>query len=245
MELTIANRELRLEIAHNVRHLGGYPTSSGRITSETVIRSASLHRLTDNGMRSLAEAGVTTIIDFRSNAERERSVTPDPAPYGIRHIHAPVFQEDASPVGMEREFQGFGTVYERLLEMGRDAYRTLIEVTSEVEGRLLFHCTAGKDRTGVGAALLLEIAGVDDDTIVADYMLTEPLLKPMLEEWLPEMRDRGVDAARAEQLLAAPRDAIETALQFLRDRHGSAEGYARDLGVGESTISALRARLIA
>ena len=66
-----------------------------------------------------------------------------------------------------------------------------------------------------------------------------------MEEWLPEMRDRGVDAARAEQLLAAPRDAIETALQFLRDRHGSAEGYARDLGVGESTISALRARLIA
>lgn len=245
MELTITNRELRLEIAHNVRHLGGYRTSSGRITSETVIRSASLHRLTGNGMRSLAEAGVTTIIDFRSNVERERSVTPDPTPYGIRHVHAPVFQEDASPVGMEREFPGFGPVYARFLEMGRDAYRTLIEVTAESDGRVLFHCAAGKDRTGVAAALLLDMAGVDDETIIADYTLTEMLLKPMLEQWLPEMRERGVDETRAQQLLAAPRDAIETALQTLRERHGSAEGYARDLGVSETTISALRARLIA
>lgn len=245
MELTITDRELRLEIAHNVRHLGGYQTASGRTTSESVIRSASLHRLTGNSMRGLAEAGVTTIIDFRSDAERVRSVTPDPAPYGIRHIHAPVFQEDASPVGMEHEFPGFGTVYQRFLEMGRDAYRTLIEVTAESDGRVLFHCAAGKDRTGVAAAILLEIAGVDDETIVADYTLTEPLLQPMLEQWLPEMRERGVDEARARQLLAAPRDAIETALQALRGKHGSAEGYARDLGVSHSTISGLRARLLA
>ncbi len=245
MELTITNRELRLEIAHNVRHIGGYTTSSGRVTSETVIRSASLHRLTDTGMRGLAEAGVTTIIDFRSDVERERSVTPDPAPYGIRHIHAPVFQEDASPVGLENAFPGFGTVYGRFLEMGRDAYRTLIEVTADAGGRVLFHCAAGKDRTGVAAALLLDMAGVDDETIIADYTLTEPLLKPMLEQWLPEMRERGVDETRAQQLLAAPRDAIETALKTLREKHGSAEGYARDLGVSDSTISALRARLIA
>jgi protein-tyrosine phosphatase len=245
MELTITNRELRLEVAHNVRHIGGYATSSGRVTTETAIRSASLHRLTDAGMRGLAEAGVTTIIDFRSNAERERSVTPDPAPYGIRHIHAPVFQEDASPVGLENAFPGFGTVYGRFLEMGRDAYRTLIEVTADAGGRVLFHCAAGKDRTGVAAALLLDMAGVDDETIIADYTLTEPLLKPMLEQWLPEMRERGVDETRAQQLLAAPRDAIETALKTLREKHGSAEGYARDLGVSDSTISALRARLIA
>ncbi len=245
MELTITNRELRLEIAHNVRHLGGYATASGRVTSEAFVRSASLHRLTDRGMRELAEAGVATIIDFRSNAERERSVTPDPTPYGIRHIHAPVFQEDASPVGMEREFPGFGPVYARFLEMGRDAYRTLAEVASEADGRVLFHCAAGKDRTGVAAALLLELAGTDDDTIVADYTLTEALLKPMLDQWLPEMRERGVDAGRAAQLLAAPRDAIEEALRFLREHHGSAEGYLRDLGVSESTISALQARLTA
>jgi len=84
-----------------------------------------------------------------------------------------------------------------------------------------------------------------DETIIADYTLTEPLLRPMLEQWLPEMRARGVDESRAQQLLAAPRDAIETALHTLRERHGSAEGYARDLGVSDATISALRARLTA
>jgi len=245
MEQTITNRELRLEIAHNVRHIGGYRTSSGRITSETVIRSASLHRLTDNGMRGLAEAGVTTIIDFRSDEERQRDVTPDPRPYGIRHVHAPVFQQDASPVGIEHEFAGFGPVYARFLDTGRHAYRTLIEVTAESDGRVLFHCAAGKDRTGVAAALFLDLAGVDEETIIADYTLTETLLRPMLDQWLPEMRERGIDEARANLLLGAPREAIETALQYLRDTHGSAEGYAHDLGVSRDTISALRAKLIA
>ncbi|MBE0607779.1 MAG: tyrosine-protein phosphatase [Dehalococcoidia bacterium] len=59
------------------------------------------------------------------------------------------------------------------------------------------------------------------------------------------MRERGVDDTRAQQLLAAPRDAIESALKTLRERHGSAEGYARDLRVSDTTLSALRARLIA
>jgi protein-tyrosine phosphatase len=245
MELTITNRELRLEIAHNVRHLGGYPTSSGRSTSETIIRSASLHRLTDSGMRGLAEAGVTTIIDFRSDVERARDVTPSPEPYGIRHIHAPVFQDDASPVGLEHEFTGFGPVYMRFLEMGRNAYRTLIEVSAESEGRVLFHCAAGKDRTGVAAALLLDLAGVDDETIIADYTLTETLLTPMIDQWMPEMRSRGIDEGRARMLLGAPREAIEAAIVHLRETHGTAEGYARDLGVSETTISALRAKLIA
>lgn len=245
MELTITDRELRLEIAHNVRHLGGYATSDGRTTHDGIIRSASLHRLTDTGMRHLAEAGVRTIIDFRSDMEVERDVTPDSTPYGIRRVHAPVFQQDASPVGLETEFTGYAPVYERFLDSGRGAYRTLFETAAEAEGRVLFHCAAGKDRTGVAAALLLDLAGVGEPTIIEDYRLTETLLAPVLAEWLPRMAERGIDSERAMALMAAPADAITATLTHLRDRYGSGEGYMREIGVSETAISAVRARMVA
>ncbi len=245
MELTITNRELRLEIAHNVRHLGGYATTNGRTTRDDIIRSASLHRLTDTGMRHLAEAGVTTIIDFRSDMELERDVTPDSAPYGIRNIHAPVFQQDASPVGLEAEFPGYGVIYERFLDMGRNAYRTLFETAAEADGRILFHCAAGTDRTGVAAALLLDLAGVDETTIVEDYALTENLLAPMLADWLPQMQERGIDPEKAKTLMAAPAEAMGSAMAHLRQTFGNAEGYAREIGISDTTISAVRARMVA
>ncbi|HMO96964.1 MAG TPA: tyrosine-protein phosphatase [Tepidiformaceae bacterium] len=245
MELTITNRELRLEIAHNVRHLGGYTTTEGRTTRDDIIRAASLHRLTDTGMRHLAEAGVTTIIDFRSDVELERDVTPDSAPYGIRRLHAPVFQHDASPVGLDSEdFSGYGVVYERFLDVGRNAYATLFETIAEADGRILFHCAAGKDRTGVAAALLLDLAGVDEPTIIEDYTLTESLLAPMLAEWLPRMAERGVSPEKARALMAAPAEAIVSALAFLRNRYGNAEGYAREIGVSDGVISAVRSRMV-
>lgn len=246
MELTITNRELRLEIAHNVRHLGGYGTDAGRTTHDDIIRSASLHKLTDTGMRHLAEAGVATIIDFRSDMELQRDVTPDPTPYGIRSVHAPVFQHDASPAGLDsKDFPGYGPIYERFLEVGAPAYRTLFETAAEANGRILFHCAAGKDRTGVAAALLLNLAGVAEDTIVEDYILTEELLKPMVAEWIPEMKQRGIDPERATKLLGAPAEAMRSALAHLRTRYGDAEGYAREIGVSSDAISAVRARMVA
>lgn len=245
MDAMRVERELTIEVAHNVRHLGGYRAGGDGVTTTTAIRSASLHRLTERGLEQLREAGVRTIVDFRSDAERERDVTPDTRRFGIAVIHAPVFQHDASPVGLAREFPGFAAVYAMFLEIGAAAYRTLFETLSEAEGRVLFHCAAGKDRTGVAAALLLELAGVDDETIIEDYMLTERLLAPLVEQWLPQMRERGYDDAMASALLAAPRQDIEATLSHLRERYGSAEGYARGIGVSDATVSAVRARLIA
>ncbi|WBL36268.1 tyrosine-protein phosphatase [Tepidiforma flava] len=245
METSTLSRELRLEVAHNVRHLGGYRTGSGTVTTDVTIRSASLHRLTERGLEQLREQEVLTIVDFRSDVERERDVTPDTRRYGIRVVHAPVFQHDASPVGLANEFPGFAAVYAMFPEMGMSAYRTLFETLAEAEGRVLFHCAAGKDRTGVAAALLLELAGVEDEAIIEDYTVTELLLAPLKDQWLPQMRERGYDEERAAALLAAPREDMEATLRHLRARFGSAEGYARAIGVSDTALSAVRARLTA
>lgn len=243
MDTTSVDRELRLEVAHNVRHLGGYGTRDGRVTTGVAVRSASLHRLTSRGLEGLRELGVSTIVDLRSDVERAREVTPDTRRFGIEVVHAPVFQQDASPVGLAGEFPGFAVVYAMFLEVGRPAYRVLFETLAEAEGRVLFHCAAGKDRTGVGAALLLELAGVDDAAIIEDYVMTERLLAPLKDQWLPQMRERGFDETKAAALLAAPRRDMEETLRHLRERFGDAEGYARAIGVSDRVVSAVRARL--
>ncbi len=243
--MNVMTRELRLEIAHNVRHLGGYATTDGRRTNDSLVRSASLHRLTEASLGALADAGVTTVIDFRSEVERERDVTPDLAPYGMRKVLAPVWDKDASPPGMAGEFPGYAAVYPLMLDVGTFAYRTLFETIANSEGRVLFHCAAGKDRTGIATALLLEVAGVSDATLLEDYRQSAELLSPVLKEWLPRMAERGITEETAMLLMASDESDMASTLTLLRERWGSAEGYLRHAGVTERVIAAVRKRMVA
>jgi len=243
MVLTVSTRELSLEIAYNVRHLGGYATRQGKATQDGAIRSAGLHRLTEVGVASLADTGVRTVVDLRSAVEREAAATPETARFGITNIAAPVFEQDASPVGLTTDdFPGFATVYERMLVHGAEAYHTLFGVLADSEGRVVFHCAAGKDRTGVAAALLLDLLDVPDETIVDDYTRSAELLSPMLQEWLPSMRERGMSVERAEKLMQAQAPDMVATLAHIRKHYGSSEGYLSSIGVVSGQISTLRAR---
>lgn len=240
------SRELRLQIAHNVRHLGGYQTHDGRETGEDLIRSAGLHRLSAEALGTLRDRGVRTVVDFRSEAERDRDQTPDLDAYGIRKVLAPVWDKDASPPGMAGEFPGYAAVYPAFLDAGTFAYRTLFETIADSDGGLIFHCAAGKDRTGVATALLLEVAGVPDATILEDYSQSAELLMPALKEWLPKMAERGITEDMALKLMASDARDMESTLSVLRERWGSAEGYLRDqAGVGDDVIASVRARMVA
>ena len=244
MTLTISKRELRLEVAHNVRHIGGYQGSHG-LTTQSIVRSAGLQRLTDGGLAAMAASGITTIIDLRSSVEREEQGTPDCSRFGMRSIHNPIWEADASPVGLGDEFNGYAPIYRTMLETGAPAYRRLFETIAESREGVLFHCAAGKDRTGVAAALLLELAGVADSEIIDDYALSETLLAPMFAEFAPRMAERGIDEAKARKLMASDPAAITDTLAHLRERHGNAEGYMRGIGMSSSAINGLGARLVA
>ena len=243
MVLTMSKRELTLEIAYNVRHLGGYRTRHDKLTGDGCIRSAGLHGLTEAGVATLAEAGVRTIVDLRSGVEREASPTPDTARFGIVKVAAPVFEQDASPAGLSaEEFPGFATVYERMLVQGATAYRTLFSVLAEADGRVLFHCAAGKDRTGIAAALLLDILDVPDETIIQDYVRSAELLSPLFQEWLPSMEERGMSVARAEKLMQAKAPDMIATLAHIRARYGSSEGYLTEIGLASGQLDSLKER---
>jgi protein-tyrosine phosphatase len=243
MTVQAPSRDLDLEVAHNVRHLGGYAAGGGE-TSATIIRAASLHRLTGAGVEALAATGVTTVIDLRSSVERTELPTPPLWPWGVHTIHAPVFERDASPAGL-RDFGGYRAVYHEFLETGRPAYRTLFETLARAHGGVLFHCAAGKDRTGVAAALLLDLAGVPHETIVGDYARSATLLEPAFAQWLPKMRERGIDETRARALMASKPEDMEATLRHLRERWGSAEGYLASTGMSPAAIGEARARVLA
>jgi len=238
-------RDLEIEVVFNARHVGGYPAAGGRHTSETAIRAASLARLEEAGIARLRDRGVRTIVDLRSSVERERDVTPSVSWAGIDVIAAAVFEQDGSPVALSDHFAGFAIVYQRMLETGRDAYRTLVETLARREGALLFHCAAGKDRTGVAAALLLSLAGVDAATIVSDYARSAELLAPQWAVWEPRMRERGVDPERVRPLMASDPADMAATLVHIDSRWGSAEGYLADVGVTSTDRDAARARMLA
>ncbi len=245
METATATRLIELDTAHNVRHIGGYRTRDGRRTSEGFIRSSGLHRLTPESLGRLHSRGVRTVVDLRSGNEREEFPTPGLAPLGIHHVFAPVFESDASPVGLANEFPGYATVYRTFLETGREAYRVVLETVATTGGGLLYHCAVGKDRTGVATALLLDLVGVAEETIVADFAESAANLAPMLPQWKEGMAERGMDPSRAEELMASNPEDMVGLLQHLRETWGSAEGYFRDLGVESETLEAARGRLLA
>ncbi len=240
-------RTIDLEIAHNVRHLGGHPTAGGQETGASdLFRGGSLHELTARGQKMLRDLGVRVVVDFRSETEQENSPTPALERLGIEVVAAPVFTSDASPTALAQRdnYPGHAALYRQFLAGGGSAYRTLFETIAHTEGGVLFHCAAGKDRTGVAAAILLELAGVPDAAIAADYARSTKELEPFLEQRMMRFEEYGISPETGRKMMSAPPVEMEATLDFIRGRWGSAAGYLGAMGVDAATVAAVRARML-
>jgi protein-tyrosine phosphatase len=193
----------------------------------------------------LRDIGVTAVVDLRSEHEITRDPTPDLASAGIRLIHAPVHDAASKPRDANWDFQGFPALYEEMLADGQSAYRILFETISDSRGRVLFHCAAGKDRTGVGAALLLLLAGVSPDDVAEDYSHSQALLALMpaglrvsaaTAQFSPELRAR-LGVSRADEML--------TTIEHLGERYGGVEGYLAEIGLSGAVRDAVQSRMLA
>jgi protein-tyrosine phosphatase len=108
---------------------------------------------------------------------------------------------------------------------------------------VLFHCTAGKDRTGLIAALMLALAGVETAVIAEDYALTGPMIAPLLESFIADAAARGTDIEAFRPLLSCDPQTMAATLAFLIDNHGSVKAYLASIGLSDDTIDRLQARL--
>jgi protein-tyrosine phosphatase len=240
-------RLLEWEGCLNARDLGGYATGDGRETRwGAVVRSASLAMLTDTGRAALADYGVRTIVDLRLPTELADDPSPfaEPGDHGIAYTNVSFIDPAAAPP------DAVSTLAEDYLQM-LDRYRqgvaeAMTAVASAPEGAVLIHCAAGKDRTGLIAALLLGLAGVPAETIAADYAMTAELLRPREREWLEGLAPE--ERAEREAMLAryAPTAEVMSAvLDGLAEGFGGVEPYLLATGLGPDDLDRLRDRLVA
>jgi protein-tyrosine phosphatase len=242
---TVNDRLLPLAGAFNFRDLGGYPTADGRTTRwGQAFRSDALQELTAGDLAVLRHRGLRTVVDLRTGAELERHGRGLLIDEPIEHVHLSVLPVESGeslaappPVGND-----LAERYLWYLEVGTPSLAAAIRLLADAAALpLVFHCAAGKDRTGVLSALVLSCLGVGPATIVDDYVQTEAGLELILE------RLRG--PASGYDLRADPRVTIEAAtmerfLDGLDRRYGGAIGWARSAGIDVETLDALRSTLL-
>lgn len=245
----------------NFRDFGGEWTSSGRrVRTDRLYRCGHLADLTDAEIEHIVGLDFAVIVDLRYAGEREAEPSPWP-PHLLDRVlaHEGERDGDAPHVALMRQgvltaeaVQGLYRLFYADIPFNR-LYQPLFAETfrriAATDGRSLIHCTAGKDRTGVQAALILHCLGVPREAIFADFMRSSkaPGLLAMKDSmkvrvkarYGQEMPDQAIDA-----LIDVRREYIEIALATIEDRCGAIEAYLAESGVGEDTLAALRARLL-
>lgn len=253
-------RCLQLEAAFNFRDLGGYPTVDGRTTRwGLVYRSDTLHLLTPGDIEVIADLGIWAIYDLRRQHERTRFPTALPPDHGHRDIHLDVFDDPGAEPGPSRLDLLVG---ERPIVRDDDhmigRYVTMLDEGAVVFGRLLsglavrdglpalFHCAAGKDRTGIAAALLLLVLGVDRDTVLDDYDATNTYrTNRYIERIRPNYEEAGIDLEELRPVLRARPQVLDGALRWLAATHDDVETYlTTSAHVRPETLVALRDLLL-
>jgi protein-tyrosine phosphatase len=258
MRMTGQERVVALKGGHNFRDVGGYPAADGRNTAwGMVYRSGTMAELSDSDHALLARLGLRTICDFRSSGERNRqpSRLPDPAGFEIWSRDYETSTADLVDALTRPDATATGS-RALMIEMYRDlayeqvpGYRALFERLASGALPILFHCAAGKDRTGIAAALLLDMLGVPRDVVVEDYVLTDRFFDRgcalvRSDPWADRLG--GIDQAVWAPIMRADPAYIATMFETIEARHGSAEGFIRDeLGLDETAIRAIRTRLLA
>ncbi len=235
----ISTTEL-LPARFNLRDLGGFPTADGReVAPGRLFRGASLHALAAEELDAVAPFGIRTAIDLRTTAEVDGRGF---AGEGVTLHHLPVFESGPSlgDPGDEAA-RVLADAYVWMLGEGPAAIRKVIDLIGAPETLpAVVYCAAGKDRTGVVIAILLELVGVDRETIAADYALSDAPAAA-LREW---HLDNGTppDQLAAAGIFRAPREAMELFLAAVDERFGSLDAYLEGIGVD---VDSARARLTA
>lgn len=238
--------ERRIELVGpvNFRDLGGYPAGDGhRVRWRRVFRSDSLGPVTDEDATHLTdELGLITVIDLRSTQEVEEEGRGALLHAAVDYHHLPLFE--VVP-GVQREWPGsLHELYRNLLRDAADQIKRVFDVIAEAESHpVVFHCVAGKDRTGIIAAVLLGLLGVGQVDIVTDYALTQEVMPAMIERWEQKRREPEKKEFPAH-ILRAEAKTMRRLLGIIAEEYGSIAGYASFGGVSDDAVRSLRSALL-
>jgi protein-tyrosine phosphatase len=261
------DRVIHLDGTSNTRDIGGYQAGDQRIVRwRQIIRSENLSRLTPGDFQKLEEIGVKTVIDLRTEKEHNKSPTVWLGESPPRFLHFPIgdaendwfraqsrmmkkprFTEDQS---LEHMIAG----YRMIADEGPDSFQKLMDVVLDQSNwPILIHCSAGKDRAGVAAALILEALGVDRNTIMEEYLLSNEISRA--EEKAVLLAERGNNSRSLKKLRRSPTadawfpivgvrpEMLEAFYSSVDERYGSMEAFLTEMGIDQDARTALVASL--
>ena len=229
----------------NCRDLGGFPCDGGMTRYGVFLRSEVPHQLTDAGIQYLRDYGLTETFDLRGENEADylRSKLRDVLPYRIIPLRggAETFDTKNLPQG---EFS-WDKNYIMRATRHKDWVRDCVNACAEAEGCVLFHCTTGKDRTGILTCCLLGAVGVSREDIAADYCISQIYLQNMFEA----MRTGALTIRPGKThfepyVFQTPFEAMIKFYDFLAAEYGSVRGYLLDIGITEEALKKLKTKLV-
>ena len=258
-------RRLLLKGLYNARDLGGFPTADGGVTKFGVyIRSEAPCDLPDDDISALKDYGVTASIDLRGSGEKNSR--PSSLKGVMDYIEKPLFNEAAIYDDKDREtsrdegakppepkhghIQDWGEQYKQMAEEARSWAIDVLDIAANCDGGLLYHCTTGKDRTGLFSCYLLSICGVAREDIAADYCISQIYLAPVYARMRSGKVDLGPPPGGAdlppmeESFFKTPPEAMLTLIDYLVDKYGSVVDYLRLIGVSEDTMDKIKNKFV-
>ena len=246
------SRSLAWDGCFNVRDLGGLETASGgRTRHGAVVRADNVRRLTAVGWEAAIGHGIRRLVDLRF--EGEEPGEPDP-PDELEVVAVSLFGKhnpgrahsfDERMRDTEDIADVFAATYIDTLERSPAIIAEAVGAVADTEaGRgVVVHCFAGKDRTGIVAALLLAVAGVPDELVAADYAASGPGVEALSAPWL-DAAESPDELALRRRVVQSPHETMTAVLAWLRTTAGDAEGYLRQAGVSAEQLERLRGRLV-
>ena len=236
--MTREERLLPTEKMVNTRELGGYETQAGTYSkSHKYIRASSPSNASKHDIELLKDYGVKVVVDLRSDFEKEKAPHAFYHDKDVEYYEVNLFHSDKAAVVPEevKTYKDLGGVYIYMLESSKKQFKELFEIFLKYPyDCILFHCSAGKDRTGVTAALLLDLIGCHEYDIVKDYSESYENNKEINQGLLEMMNNEEAK----QYLKSSPRYIMEF-LSYLRDHYGSAKEYLIDIGLTYEQVDQL------
>lgn len=253
--ITHPPRFIELAGSINFRDFGGYRTPDGIVKWRKLFRCGSLAMIEPSRYEDFGRLGITVICDLRRDDEVELNPSPTGPLFDCRR-HIPIAPgssemlreslEDPSQTAADR-MKFMMDITRELARNHHEEYRQLFEALLDSEDGFLLHCSAGKDRTGFGAALILTALGVDEETVMEDYLLSNRAVQALFDRARERIRENYgeqvddesiliISGVREEYLLAAFEEVVQS--------HGSLNAYLQEIGVDENVKRTLRRRLV-
>ena len=252
-----AERHQPFEGIVNFRDLGGYETTDGRrVKWGQVFRSGHLANASEKDRPLFQKMGIQVICDFRSPGEKDAQPNWLPEDGSATYLHYPIVHGEFDPVAAMESLQK-GDIswltedfiikrYIQKIDQFPKVWGEVLKMLADPDNRpLVFHCTAGKDRAGACAALILLALGVPEDTVIYDHGLSNVYIAEALKMINERIKALGIDPEKAAPYFTAPRNAIIALVDHVRNTYGSAEAYLRTkAGLGENVFKALKRQLL-